>query len=87
MARLDVEEYRRNYLKAVEERLMAKRDKIPHFTTQALHEALMAELNRADEGTWEVEVPDNREQALREAEERMMESLKKNVDLGTGKSY
>jgi len=87
MARLDVEEYRRNYLKIVEERLMAKRDRIPHFTTQALHEALMTELNRADERTWEVEVPDNREQAIKEAEERMLETMKKNLDLGTGKSY
>lgn len=87
MARLDVEQYRKEYLKVVEERLTANRDKIPHFTTQNLHEALMTELNRADEDTWEVEVPDNKEQALKEAEERIIETMKKNVDLGTGKSF
>jgi hypothetical protein len=40
MARLDVQEYREKYLKLVEERLMAKKDQVPHFTTQNLHEAL-----------------------------------------------
>jgi hypothetical protein len=87
MARLDVETYRSQYLRIVEERLMAKKDSIPHFTTQNLHEALMSELNRADEETWEIEVPEDREQALKEAEDRMIESMKRNIDLGTGKSY
>jgi hypothetical protein len=87
MAKLDVEEYRKNYLRIVEERLMARRDSIPHFTTQNLHEALMAELNRADEETWEVEIPDDREKALKDAEERMIETMRKNIDLGTGRSF
>lgn len=87
MAKLDVEEYRKSYLRIVEERLMKRKDSIPHFTTHGLHEALMAELNRADEETWLIDVPDDREKALKEAEERMIESMKKNIDLGTGKSY
>jgi hypothetical protein len=87
MAKLDVQEYRDKYLKVVEERLMAKKDSIPHFTTHNLHEALMTELNRADEDTWEVEVPDDREKALKEAEERMVETMKKNIDLGTGQTF
>jgi len=87
MAKLDVQQYRQEYLKVVEERLVAKKDKIPHFTTRNLHDALMTELNRADEDTWEVEIPDNKEQALKEAEARVIETMKKNVDLGTGKSF
>jgi lipoate-protein ligase A len=87
MARLDVQEYREKYLKLVEERLTAKKDQVPHFTTQNLHEALMTEMNRADEETWEVEVPDDIDEALKEAEKRMLETMKHNIDLGTGKSF
>jgi hypothetical protein len=87
MARIDVDEYREKYLKLVEERIMAKKESVPHYTSHNLHEALMTELNRADEDTWEVEVPEDKEQALKEAEERIVETMKKNVDLGTGKSF
>jgi|Deesub1362A_J573_1020465.scaffolds.fasta_scaffold00073_38 hypothetical protein len=87
MARLDVSEYREKYLKLVEERLMAKKDRIPHFTTENLHRAILTEMNRADETTWEIEVPDDKEQALKEAEARIIETMKKSIDLGVGKSY
>jgi len=85
MARLDVQEYRERYLKKVEERLMAKKEQVPNFTTHNMHEAIMAEMNRADIDTWEVEVPDDMEQALKEAESRMIETMKHNIDLGVGK--
>jgi hypothetical protein len=87
MARIDVEEYRQNYLKAVEERIVAKKESVPHYSSQNLHEAIMTEINRADAETWEVEVPDDKEKALKEAEQRIIETMKKNVDLGTGKSW
>jgi len=87
MARLDVEEYRRMILKKVEERVMANKDKIPHFTTKLLHDALMTEMNRADAETWEVEIPDDTETAIKEAEKRVLEFMEKNIDLGVGKSY
>ena len=87
MARLDVNEYRQMILKAVEEHIMAKKDKVPHYSSQLLHEAIMSEMNRANPDTWEVEVPDNREQAVKEAEQRVMEFMKKNMDLGVGKSF
>lgn len=87
MGRLDVQTYRDNYLKIVEQRIIAKKDKIDHFSTQNLHDALMSELNRADENTWEVEVPDDRERALKEAEDRMIDCMRRNVDLGVGKAY
>jgi hypothetical protein len=85
MAKLDVMEYRDQYLKKVEERLMAKKQSIPNFTSQNLHEAVLSEMNRADTETWMIDVPDDKEKALREAESRMMESMKHNRDLGVGK--
>ncbi len=85
--KIDSSEYRQRYLKEVEERIIAKKESIPHFSSQNLHEAIMSELNRADAETWLIEIPDNREQALKEAEERIIESMKTNVDLGVGKSW
>lgn len=87
MSRLDVEEYRKNYLKMVEERIVAKKDAVPNYSSKNLHDAIMTELNRADEDTWEVEVPDDKEQALKEAEDRIIETMKNNVDLGVGNSW
>jgi len=87
MARIDVEEYREGYLREVEARILAKKDTIPHFTHKALNDAMLTELNRADEETWQIEVPDDREQALREAEARMIAHMQKNVDLGVGSAY
>ncbi len=85
MAKLDMEAYRSQYLKVIEERLMAKKESIPHFTTTLLSDAIREEMNRADEETWEVEVPDDRELALKEAEDRILETMKHNFDLGVGR--
>ncbi len=85
--KIDVNEYRQKYLKEVEERIAAKKDSIQHFTTQNLHDAVMTELNRADDETWLVEIPDDKEQAVKEAEARMIHSIEQNVDLGVGKSW
>lgn len=85
--KIDVSEYRTRYLNKVEERIMAKKDQVANFSTQGLHAAIMSEMNRADNETWEVEVPDNMEQALKEAEERILANIKKNVDLGVGSSW
>jgi hypothetical protein len=87
MFRLSVDEYKEKYLRDVEARIMAKKESIPHFTMNALNTAMLSEMNRADEETWEVEVPEDREQALREAESRMIEHIKKHVDLGVGAEY
>jgi heme oxygenase len=87
MARMDVEEYRRQYLKVVEERILSKKDSIPHYTSSLLHDAIMKELNRANEETWEIDVADDKEKALKEAEERIIKTMEENVDLGTGKSW
>ncbi len=85
--RLQVNEYKEKYLREVESRIVARKHAIPHFTMNALNEAMLTEMNRADEETWEVEVPDNREKALKEAEARMIETMKKNVDLGVGAAW
>ncbi len=87
MLKLDVMEYRDKYLKEVETHLIARKDQIPHFTTENLHEAVMTELNRADEDTWEIEVPDDHNQAVHEAEERITDYIKEHVELGIGRSY
>lgn len=88
MARIDVEEYRTMYLKEVQERIIAKKDTVPHYSSKLLNEALLEEVNqRADSETWEVEVPDDKEQALKEAEERIIKIMEENKDLGVGKSW
>jgi hypothetical protein len=85
--KIDVTEYRDKYLKVVQERVMAKKDSVPNFTTRNLNDAILTEMNRADAETWELEIPNDREQALKEAEARIIETMSKNVDLGVGQSY
>lgn len=87
MKRIDVTQYREQYLREVEDRIIVKKASIPNFTSKNLNDALLTELNRADEETWEIEIPEDREQAIKEAEQRMIETMKHNVDLGVGKSY
>jgi hypothetical protein len=87
MARLDMDAYRKMYLKEVEERIMSHKDDVPNFTTRNLSDAIRAEMNRVDEETWEIDVPDNKEQALKEAEARIIETMKLNKDLGVGKTF
>lgn len=87
LMKVDVTEYKDQYLKKVEERITAKKDTIPHYTSENLHRAIMTEMNRADTETWEVEVPDDKEQALKEAEQRVIEHLKKSIDLGVGLTF
>lgn len=87
MARLDLEKYREMYLKEVEQRIMSHRDRVPHFTPQLLSDAIRAEMNRANPDTWEVDVPDDRERALAEAEKRILNIMAVNRDVGLGKSF
>ncbi len=87
MAKLDVDEYRKMYLSVVEEHLMAKKDRIPNFTTENLHRAIMTEMNRANEETWEVDIPDDRDKAIAEAEERCMDFFETHMDYDAGKAY
>lgn len=87
MAKLDVQAYKDMYLKEVEERIVSHKQDVPHFTTENLHKAIMTEMNRANEDTWEVEVPDDKEQALKEAEGRIIETISKSTDLTEGLHY
>ena len=87
MARLDVQAYRDMYLKEVEEHLMDKKDSITNFTTENLHMALMSEMNRADDETWEVEIPDDRSMAINEAETRAIEFMKTHKDMSKTKTF
>ena len=85
--KIDVNEYRQNYMKEVEEHVTAKKGGIPNFSTQGLHDAIMTELNRADPETWLVEIPEDRTQALKETEERIIAWMKENQPLGVGQSW
>ncbi len=87
MARLDIDEYRKIYLSVVHEHLMARKDQIPNFTTENLHRAIMTEMNRADEDTWEIEVNDNREKEIGEVEERVLKFFESHKDYGTGQTF
>jgi hypothetical protein len=88
MGRIDVEEYRRMYLKVVQDRLIERKDSIPNYSSKLLNDALLEDINmKADPETWEVDVPDDREQALKEAEDRIIEIMKHNKDLGVGKTF
>lgn len=87
MAKLDIQAYRDMYLKEVEEHLMEHHENIPNFTTENLHMAIMTEMNRADDETWEVEVPDDKGQAIKEAEERAIEFMQTHKDLSKTKTF
>ena len=87
MAKLDIDEYRKMYLSVVEEHLLARKDQIPNFTTENLHRAIMTEMNRADEETWEVEVPDDKDKAIEEAEKRCMDFFETHKDYDLGKAF
>ncbi len=87
MARLDIDEYRKLYLSVVQERLMAKKDQIANFTTENLHRAIMSEMNRADDETWEIEINDDKEKEIEGVEERVLKFFETHMDYGTGKTF
>ncbi|MGD8351467.1 MAG: hypothetical protein PVG55_00575 [Nitrospirota bacterium] len=88
MARIDVEQYRQMYLKEVQDRIIAKKDQISNYSSKLLNDALLEEINmKADPETWEVEVPDDKEAALGDAEKRVLDIMQHNKDLGVGKSW
>ena len=87
MARLDIDEYRKMYLSVVEEHLMAKKDEIPNFSTENLHRAIMTEMNRADEDTWEIEANDDKDKEISEVESRCMKFFESHMDYGTGSTF
>jgi hypothetical protein len=87
MARLDIEEYRKKYLRVLEEKLLNHHDGIAHFTPQLLSDAIREELNRADIETWKIDVADDFDQALCEAEERIIGTIESSEDLGYGRGW
>jgi len=78
---IDIYEYIDNYLKEIEKRIIARKEKIPHFSSKLLHQAVMNQMARADEETGKIEIPDNKEEALKQAEERILEFMKDNIDV------
>ena len=87
MARLDMEVYRSKYLRVVEEHLLKNHDEVPNFTPGLLSDAIREELNLcADPETWSVDVNDDFDKAICDAEERIIGIMTENRDLGTGKA-
>jgi hypothetical protein len=84
MARLDIEEYRRKYLGVIEEKLLSQHEGIEHFSPQLLSDAIRAELNRVNPETWKIDVSDDFDQAVCEAEERIINTIEGSEDLGYG---
>ncbi len=84
MARLDMHEYRENYLMRIQEHLLNHHENIPHFTRQLLYDAIRQELNRADPETWLIDLPDDYDEALCEAEKRIIDTISKSHDYGPG---
>ena len=81
---IDIYEYKDNYLEEIEKRIIDRKEKIPHFSAKLLHQAVMNEMNWADEETEKIEIPDNREEALKQAEERILEFMKDNIVVDSG---
>lgn len=78
--KIDMHEYMDNYLKEIEMCITDKKDEIPHFNPKYLRQAVMNEMNLADEETGTIEIPDDREEALKQAEERILEFIKSSFD-------
>jgi hypothetical protein len=87
MARLDMEEYRSKYLRVIEDHLLNDHSAVPNFTTSLLSDAIREELNmRADPETWSIEVDDDFDKAICDAEERIIGIMVESKDLGMGKT-
>ena len=71
---IDIYEYMDNYLKVIEDRIIAKKEEISNFSAKLIHQAVMNEMKSADEETGKIEIPDNKEDALKQAEERICTS-------------
>ena len=78
---VDIHEYIDNYLKEIEKQIIVRKDKIPHFSSKFLHQAVLNEMTQADAEAGKIEIPDNREKALKQAEERILEFMNDNIDL------
>lgn len=85
---IDVYEYKDKYLEEVEKRIVDRKDEIPYFNSNFLNQAVINEMAAADEETETIEIPDNKEEALKQAESRLLEFMEKNfVDVeATGDS-
>jgi hypothetical protein len=75
---IDVYEYKDKYLEEVEKRIVDRKEEIPYFDSKLLHQAVINEMAAADEETETIEISDNKEEALKQAESRLLEFMEKN---------
>lgn len=78
--KIDMNEYMDNYLEEIEIRIIDKKGEIPYFNPKYLRQAVMNEMNLTDEETGTIEIPDDREEALKQAEVRILEFMKSSVE-------
>ena len=76
--KIDIYEYLENYLSIIEKRILNSKNKSQNINSALLHQAVMTQMERADEETEKIEIPDNKEDALNQAEERILNYLKEN---------
>jgi hypothetical protein len=75
---IDGYEYKDKYLKEVEKRIVDRKEEIPYFNSKFLYQAVINEMVAADVETGTIEISDNKEEALIQAESRLLEFMEKN---------
>jgi len=81
---IDVYEYKDKYLEEIEKRIIDRKEEIPYFNLGLLRQAVINEMAAADEETETIEISDNKEEVLKQAETRLLEFMEKNfVDVET----
>ena len=75
---IDVYEYKDKYLEEVVKRIVDRKEEIPYFDSKLLHQAVINEMAAADAETGTIEISDNKEVALKQAESRLLEFMEKN---------
>jgi hypothetical protein len=76
--KIDIYDYLDNYLKIIENRILNGETKSLKFNPTLLRQAVMKEMEQADEETGKIELPDNTEDIFSQAEERILEYIKEN---------
>lgn len=87
MAKLDIDSYRRNILKPVEDCLMETREHSDGFSSFGLYQALRSEMTRADPETGLIEVSDDLSREIDKVTLRVLDHMKHNKDLGFGAAH
>jgi hypothetical protein len=75
---INVYEYKDEYLEEIQKRIIDRKEEIKYFNLNLLRQAVINEMAAADEETETIEISDNKEEALKKAETRILEFMEKN---------